>query len=131
MGDRCYMQLTCKKNDRSIFEELGFASEGESDDFSSCLEMVDVEANYGHAGDLPKEIVYLGTHAAGDAYGPEAFACDGKTYLEQPTDGEGGFVVAFDDQGNANPNSLAEVKNFITHWNNVRVMLAKRRLGKR
>jgi hypothetical protein len=127
MGDRCYMQLTCKKKDRSIFEELGFALEGESEEFSNCLEMVDLEANYGHAGDVPKDVVYFGTHDAGDVYGPDAFACDGKTYLEQPTDGEGRFVVAFDDEGNPYPNSLAEVKDFITHWNNVRLMLAKRR----
>jgi len=121
------MQLTCKTKDGSIFEELGFTSQGESDEFPNCLEMVDLEANYGHAGDLPKDVVYFGTHDAGDAYGPESFACDGQTYLEQPTDGEGGFVVAFDAEGNANPNTLAEVKTFIAHWHNVRMLLAKRR----
>jgi len=128
------MQLTCRKKDRAIFEEIGFHVETEWPDleFPNCVEMVDYEANYGHTGDLPKDVVYFGTHAAGDGYGPEFFACDGETYLEQASDEDGdGFVVRFDDEGNANPDSLAEVKTFITLWNSVRVMLAKRRPGKR
>jgi len=132
MGDRCYMELTCRKKDRLRFEALGFTSQGESGEFSNCLEMVDYEANYSHTEDMPKDIVYFGTHAAGDGYGAESFACDGQIFLEQATDDHsGGFVVFFDDEGNPCPNSLAEVKRFITHWNDVRVMLAKRRPGKR
>jgi len=37
----------------------------------------------------------------------------------------------FDNEGDAEANSLADVKTFITHCNNVRVLLAKRRPGKR
>ena len=132
MGDRCYMELTCRKKDQALFEKIGFIAQGESDEFPHCVEMVDYEANYGHSGDLPIDVVYFGTHAAGDGYGAQSFACDGHTYLEQPTDYDsGGFVVMFDDEGNPHPNSLAEVKTFITLWNSVRVLLAKRRPGKR
>ena len=131
MGDRCYMELTCRKEDSSRFEELGFIAQVESYEFPNCVEMVDYEAKYAHAEDLPKDIVYFGSHEGGDGYRPESFACDGQTYLEQATDGGGGFVVMFDDKGDPNPTSLAEVKTFITHCINVRVLLAKRRPGKR
>jgi hypothetical protein len=125
------MELTCRKKDKAILEEIGFTTQVESYEFPNCLEMVDYEANYAHAEDLPKDIVYFGAHEGGDGYRPESFACDGKTYLEQATDGGGGFIVMFDDKGDPNPASLAEVKTFITHCTNVRVLLAKRRLGKR
>ena len=131
MGDRCYMELTCRKKDKALFEEIGFTTQDESYEFPNCLEMVDNESNYAHAEDLPKNTIYFGSHDGGDGYGPESFACDGKTYLEQATDGGGGFIVMFDDQGDPNPASLAEVKTFITHYNNVQLMLAKRRPGKR
>ena len=126
MGDRCYMQLTCKRKDKAVLEELGFAQESDFDDpqFPDCVEMVDLEANYGHSGDMPTNIVYMGTQDAGDNYGPESYACDGETYLAQPTDGYGGFVVTFDEQGNPEPVSLAQVKDFIAHWNKVKAMLA-------
>ena len=134
MGDRCYMQLTCRTKDREVFEELGFHVETEwgDMDFPNCVEMVDYEANFAHTEDLPKDLVYFGTHGAGEGYGAEFFACDAQTYLEQASNDDGdGFIVSFDDDGNPDPSNLEEVKTFITLWNNVRVMLAKRRLGKR
>jgi hypothetical protein len=129
MGDRCYMQLTCREKDRGVFEELGFHVESEWDEseFPNCFEMIDYEANYAHGGELPSDVVYFGTHAAGEGYGAESFACDGKTYLEEVTDDDSGFVVMFDDQGDPDPASLAAVKTFITHRNNVRALLAKER----
>jgi len=92
MGDRCYMELTCRKKDKTLFEEIGFTTQAESYEFPTCLEMVDYEANYAHAEDMPKDLVYFGSHEGGDGYGPESFACDGTTYLEQATDGGGGFT---------------------------------------
>jgi len=94
--------------------------------------MVDEEANFAHADDLPKDVVYFGTHGRGDGYAAEFFACDGRTFLEQKSADDGdGFLVRFDDEGNPEPSNLEEVKTFLTLWNDVRVMLAKRRLGKR
>ena len=127
MGDRCYMQLTCKRKDQSVFEELGFGRESDFDDpaFPDCVEMIDFEANYAHGSDLPTNVVYLGTHDAGYEYGPESYACDGETYLDHATDGNGGFSVIFDDGGNPDPANLAQVKTFIAHWNKVKAMLAE------
>ena len=58
MGDRCYMQLTCRARDRAVFEELGFHVETEwgDSDFPNCVEMVDYVANYAHTEDLPKTL---------------------------------------------------------------------------
>jgi hypothetical protein len=131
MGDTCYMELTCKLTDRSIFEELGFTVESECYEweFPGCVEMVDYEATYAHAGDMPKDVVYFGSHRHGDVIGPEDFACDGQTYLEQLTDGGWSFVVRFDDEGNPNAASLAKVKTFVTHRNKVKAILARKRRG--
>ena len=132
MADRCNMRLTCAKRDQAVFEAIGFQVEIEWDDsdFANCVEMVDSDC--ASADNLPKDVVFFGTHTAGDCYGAEFFACDGQTYLEQACDDDGdSFAVTFDDEGDPDPRRLAEVKGFITHWNNVRVMLAKRRLGKR
>ena len=30
MGARCYMELTCRKTDKTLFEEIGFTAQGES-----------------------------------------------------------------------------------------------------
>jgi hypothetical protein len=127
------MELTCKLTDRSIFEELGFTVESECYEweFPGCVKMVDREANYAHAGDLPKDVVYFGTHRHTDILGPEAFACDGHTYLEQLTDGGWGFAVWFDDEGNPTAASLAKVKSFVTHRNNVKSILARKKEGAR
>ena len=66
MGDRCYMELTCRKTDKTRFEEIGFTTQGESYEFPNCLEMVDYAANYAHAEDMPKDLVYFGSHEGGD-----------------------------------------------------------------
>ena len=128
MGDRCYMQLTCRRKDQAIFEALGFGRESDFDDpaFPDCVAMIDLEANYAHGTDLPTNVLYMGTHDAGYEYGPASYACDGDTFLEQGTDGDGGFVVVFDAEGDPDPNSLAEVKAFIAHRNKVAAMLAGR-----
>lgn len=127
MGDTSYMQLVCKRNDQRVFEDLGFAAERDFGypEFPGCVEMVDAEANFAHCSDLPTDLVYIGTHGPGYEYGSQSYACDGTTYLEQATDGSDGFVVTFDDAGNPDPKSLADVKSFVEHCNHVKAMLAK------
>ena len=48
MGDRCYMSVTCRREDMARFEELGFEVEFETSPESLVVEMVDQEANFGH-----------------------------------------------------------------------------------
>ena len=58
MGDRCYMHVTCRRQDRETFEALGFNLEFESSPDSPLIEMADEEANYAHTGDLPTTLPF-------------------------------------------------------------------------
>ena len=98
MGDRCYMSLVCRRQDKERFEELGFVLNCR--DEGPLLEMEDAEANYAHCGDLPKDIPYHGSHGAGGDYGPGVFACDGTTYAEVEGGHNGGLVIHWDETTN-------------------------------
>lgn len=88
MGDRCYMQVTCRARDKKHFIDLGFSETGEAkgpgDEPWVLLE--DEQANYAHSGaigDIAKKgVPFHGFHEAGCDYGACSFACDGKEYAE-------------------------------------------------
>ena len=99
MGDRCYMQVTCRRQDQSRFEELGFSLEFEQSADSPIVELIDEEANYAHADELPTEVPFLAQHGAGGNYGDGKIACDGNHCAEVGATSDG-FVVAWDAQAN-------------------------------
>lgn len=92
MGDRCYMSVHCRREDRKRFEQLGFQVAWGEKETSPVIELIDQEANYAHYGEMPADIPYYGTWAAGDDYGPGNLACDGREYVEVPASNDG-FVV--------------------------------------
>jgi len=94
MGDRCYMSVTCRWQDKERFEELGFQIEFGEDKNTPIIEMIDGEANYGHCDEMPTNIPYYGSYGAGANYGPGSMACDGKDYEDVSASSEG-FVVAW------------------------------------
>jgi hypothetical protein len=112
MGDRCYMSVTCRRLDREKFEHLGFDLLFESSPESPVIEMVDEQANYAHANDLPTDIPYYGMNGAGSDYGAGEMACDGKAYAE--VEGSNGFVIAWDYQTHQPaPQSIENIRQFI------------------
>ena len=94
MGDRCYMSVHCRREDKSRFEELGFVLEFDEDKHSPVIEMVDEEANYGHCDKMPANIPYYGAYGSGANYGPGSVVCDGEEYEDVPASSDG-FVVAW------------------------------------
>jgi len=94
MGDRCYMSVTCRRQDQARFEELGFQIEFDADKHAPVIEMIDEEANYGHCYKMPTDIPYYGSHGAGSGYGPGNIVCDGRDYAEVPASADG-FVLAW------------------------------------
>ena len=96
MGDRCYMSVTCRRQDQSRFEALGFVLESEASPESPVIEMSDMEANYAHAEEMPTDIPYYGIYGAGSNYGPGNVACDCRNYVEVGTGQDSGFVVDWD-----------------------------------
>ena len=41
MGDRCYMSVTCRREDKARFEELGFHLEFDENKTTPVIEMID------------------------------------------------------------------------------------------
>ncbi len=92
MGDRCYMSVTCRRQDQARFEVLGFQIEFADDKNAPVIEMIDEEANYGHCDEMPTDIPYYGAYAAGSNYGPGSVVCDGQDYAEVSASADG-FVL--------------------------------------
>lgn len=128
MGDRCYMQVTCRRKDSEEFEDIDFTMQdwnNENPD-SPTVVMVDEEANHGHCDEMPTNIPYHGYNGHGDNYGDSAFACDGKRYAEAPTGYDGGFVVQWDQvKGRPTPQSLRAIRRYVAIRKKVEQMFKK------
>jgi hypothetical protein len=107
MGDRCFMSVTCRRQDKERFEELGFAIALGEDKNTPIIEMIDEEANYGHCDEMPTNIPYYGSYSAGSNYGPGSIACDGRDYEEVPASSDG-FVVAWNHRS-----GLPQIKSIL------------------
>lgn len=115
MGDRCYMSVTCRREDKARFEELGFVLEAESSSESLVIELADQESNYAHADQMPANIPYYGIFGAGSCYGAGNIACDGKEYAEVETGHDGGFVVDWDyRKQKPQSKSLKRIRHYIS-----------------
>ena len=115
MGDRCYMEVTCRRQDQERFVALGFTAQDWNEPSNPALVvMVDEEANYAHSGDMPTDIPYHGFNGGGGNFGDGALACDGKVYAEVETGHEGGFVVDWDEAKNRpSLTSLKSIRQYI------------------
>lgn len=78
MGDRVYVELTCREADAALFERAGFREEFRPGPPSGLVTMVDEEAPDGNIAvvrDLAsKGIVFRGWHDAGGSYDGACFA---------------------------------------------------------
>lgn len=114
MGDRCYMKVICRRQDRERFEKLDFCLEYEESPTSPVIEMLDQEANYAHEDQMPTDIPYRGYHDAGGEYGAEAFACDGKEHASVEIGHWGGFVVDWNEADETpSSKSLHEIRHYV------------------
>ena len=122
MSDRCYMQVTCRRQDQTLFEELGFHLEFEQSSDSPIVELIDEAANYAHAEHLPTDIPFTAWHGAGDNYGDGRIACDGNHYAEVSANRDG-FVVRWDEAGNQpTPESLDGIRLYLAVHQTVQEM---------
>jgi len=113
MGDRCYMSVTCRRQDLARFEKLGFQIEPVEDQNTPVIEMVDEEANYAHTDEMPTDIPYTAEYGAGGNYGEGKIACDGKVLAEVAAWNED-FVVSWDfKQSRPAKHSLKDIRQFI------------------
>lgn len=115
MGDHCYMQVTCRRQDQPTFEELGFHLDFEEAPDCPIVELLDEQANHAHHGDLPTNVPFLASHGAGGNYGDGKIACDGNRYAEVESGHAGGFVVWWTQRSHRpTAHSLATVRRYLT-----------------
>jgi len=113
MGDRCYMHVTCRREDQGFFAEIGFHLDYEQTPNAPVIEMIDEEANYAHNDKMPAHVPYFGYSGAGGNYGASSFACDGRRYREVETGYAGGFVVQWDEKKKRpTPESLRAISRY-------------------
>lgn len=88
MGDRAYVELTCREADESLFEQAGFLEEFRSGLPSGVVTMVDEEAPDGNITALQvlasKGILFRGWHDAGGGYDGACFAGFDGRFFEVP-----------------------------------------------
>ena len=114
MSDRCYMQLTCRRQDQAQFEAMGFHLEFADTQPSAILELIDTAADNAHRHELPLDIPFLAMHEAGEHYAGRCLACDGKCLVDAPATSEG-FVIQWDDVNNEpSEPSLARIRSYLT-----------------
>jgi hypothetical protein len=88
MGDRAYVELTCRKADAAPFEKAGFLEEFRSGLPSGLIVMMDAEAPDGNITALQdvasKGILFRGWHDAGGGYDGACFAGFDGRFFEVP-----------------------------------------------
>jgi hypothetical protein len=81
MGDRCYTEVYCRKDDQERFEDLGFgADDWEMEEYEDkpYIQLYDSQCNYGGYNPLhelaDEGIPFHGSHSEGGEYSAACFA---------------------------------------------------------
>ena len=114
MGDYCYMEITCRKQDRARFTALGFTAQDWKQDCPELVVMVEEEADYAHSGNIPTDIPYHGFNGPAGNYGQGVVACNGKSFAEVETGHGGGFVVDWNEaKHRPSAQSLKNIRRYL------------------
>lgn len=101
MGDRCYMEIHCRRQDAARFDDLGFVNQDEdAGPPDQTIHMVDEQANYAHYDTMPTDVPWLGSSGMGGSYNSTVWACDGKELHCHDVGEAGGFVIDWNYQTN-------------------------------
>jgi hypothetical protein len=107
------MQVTCRRQDIPVFDALGFHLDFEQAPDCPIVELIDEEANYAHADQLPTDLPFTAWHGAGGNYGDGKIACDGNHYAEVSAN-QDGFVVRWDEASSQpTQESLAGIRDYL------------------
>lgn len=130
MGDRCYMTVTCRREDAHLFTcyDLGFSIMDEDWNTGSIVQLEDIEANYAHCGDMPTSIPYYGSHTAGDTYGEGVFACDGGPMIDECEATCDFPVVLMGMDGTLDPQSHLRARYYLAAYHKAKAILEKEKV---
>jgi hypothetical protein len=105
MGDRCYVSLTCRREDQELFEDIGFCLgwDEKREGNSPFIEMEAEQANYAAYDDLhvlaEQGVPFYGSHDQGGDYAAGIFASAGGE-IAWPDQVSGDPAVRIDEEGN-------------------------------
>lgn len=138
MGDRCYLEITVRKQDHAKFKKAFECSQPNVwtarfqqtlRDRPGTLDLMVDEANYAYTNQLDRAAkagaVFVGIHGNGGNYDSGAFAGIGGHLLEWDTTRDGEFVLRVDDQGDPDPDEQAVFVSYIAHRDKALAVLHK------
>lgn len=114
MGDRCSLEMTMRKTD---FDRLGLEAYFETNEVrdDGIVECYADEANYAYQSEreewAAKGVLFVGNHGSGGDYCCGQFVSDGKQCFDQEC--PDGYMVRCDDNGDPEPESIANLKAFL------------------
>lgn len=118
MGDRCYLNVRCRKEHKErLLEILKETNDEFIDEDDTTITFAICEADIGHVFSrtlaAAEGIPFVGYHAAGYEYGGNAFASTSGHMQECPIDKEGDLYVRVNNVGTINDGDLVEVREFV------------------
>lgn len=123
MADNCWMNLWCRPGDRKIFEEAGFRSEFEEDEFDGkALHLISdyyIDTTALMSG-APFIVTYDPTTNAGV---PGSIVSDGKKWMDVEVNDSGLAVVPVQEDGTILDHDLSHVREFILFRQDIRKRL--------
>ena len=134
MGDRCFIEITMRREDLSRFGAHVHAEPGAEwwdrivDDNPDTATVSVLEANYGWYDERVEAasagIPFYGTHSEGGEYGPYAFASWKGIHREAPLDCDGDMVVPVGED--LKPlYGLSRIRKYLAVLRKVRAELAR------
>jgi len=110
MSNTCWTNLWCRPEDRKVFEELGFRSEFEEDEFrEKALHMI---SEYYIDATEEKGVPFV--IEAGSTYeaSPCSVVSDGETWMDGECNEQGEVVVALEEDGTIDQKKLDQARDF-------------------
>lgn len=129
MGDRCNVDLTCRRCDMPVFEKIGFAASYDLTTDHPVVDMNGEELSYGAEGSLMQiaedGIPFYGDHDAGYSYGAAAFAAQGGRFATVPAL-KGIPAAEIDKTGTpADPNAVESILEYYALYAKAKAEIAE------
>ncbi len=131
MGDRCSVEVLCRKDDAKRFEALDFVQAEWGEQPDHLAHMFEEQANYGAASDLQAladdGVVFVGASGVRNEASAAVFASDGKKFLSVNSLSDtidSKPIAEIDADGNADPGTLKAITRYFAT-----LKAAKKKLG--
>jgi len=128
MGDRCYLQMTLRRDDYEKHDLSDYFSEGVVGKNDGLMTVAEWEANWTYESELEEwaklNIPFYGYHGPGENYGPSVFASDGKGhYAEAETNSDGHLIGVVNDDGSIDKGYKKIIETYRSVFNAAKIAL--------